>query len=286
MLVVTLNPAIDRTLFVDRLTLGAEMRVKAVRSVDGGKGVNLARALKGLGIVGRSLTLKDAVPSVDVRINTTVVDAGGRYTRFIEPGPHLSTKDLAGIKRYFLEQLDGVRILVLCGSIPPGAPADIYSGLILAALRKGLRTVLDSSGAALEKGVTARPWCIKPNRQEAEALLGFKIGSVRAVRKALQMLARYGMTRVLLSLAEEGLAGFDGEDMFLARGPRRTGLTVGCGDASLAGFLAADIGGAGFREALRSGAAAGMANVGVDVPGGITRVRTLAGQKKIMMERI
>ncbi|MBF0520474.1 MAG: hypothetical protein HQK92_12225, partial [Nitrospirae bacterium] len=198
MLIVTLNPSIDKTILVDKLTPGAEMRVRSVRSVDGGKGVNLARALQALGVTAVSLTLKDVIPSIEVRVNTTVIDAAGRPTRFIEPGPQLCPKDWQRVERYVLGKLAGIRVLALCGSLPSDAPADIYARLITAARRKGIFTVLDSSGVALLQGVKAGPDCVKPNQDEAEELLGFKVRSIPAVRKALQMLAGYGMTRVLL----------------------------------------------------------------------------------------
>ncbi len=286
MLIITLNPSIDRTILVDQLIPGAEMRARGVRSADGGKGVNLARALTALGVKALSLTLKDTVPAVKVRVNTTVVDLAGSCTRFIEPGPYLSAGDWKKVEGFIVRHLDGARVLALCGSIPPGAPDDIYARLIRAARCKGILTVLDSSGIPLAKGVKAGPWCVKPNREEAQDFFGFKIRSTRAVRKALQMLAGYGMTRVLLSLDEDGLAGFDGQNMFLARGPRCAGVTVGCGDASLAGFLAGHMRGASFQDALRSAAAAGTANVGADIPGGITRAKVLAEFKKIKMEKM
>ena len=100
------------------------------------------------------------------------------------------------------------------------------------------------------------------------------------------MLASYGMTRVLLSLDKDGLAGFDGKKMFLAWGPRLEGLTVGCGDSALAGFIAGQLKGASFDDALRLAAAAGAANVAAKIAGGISRIKVMALQKKIKLERL
>ncbi len=287
MLIVTFNPSLDRTVLIDRLLPGADMRARSARRVEGGKGVNLARALRALGAPSLcSLTLKDFFPAADIRQNVSVVDAAGRQTRFIEPGPRLAAGDWRQAERGVMARLKGVKVMALCGSLPLGFPPDIYARLTAAARRRGVMTFLDSSGMPLAKGVKARPWGVKPNRAEAEALLGIRIRSRRAVRKALQRLAGYGMTRVLLSLAEEGLAGFDGNEMLLACGPRRQGSTVGCGDAALAGFLTGHAAGASFADSLILAAAAGAANVGAQVPGGILRANVLALQRKIIMERI
>ncbi|MEI6438089.1 MAG: PfkB family carbohydrate kinase [Candidatus Omnitrophota bacterium] len=286
MLVITLNPSIDRTLFVKSRRPGVETRVLESRAAPGGKGVNVARALAGFGVKARSLTLKDILPQVLVRVNTTVIDGRGYSTRFLEPGPRLSAGEWKKVERYILGRLKGIKVLAICGSLPPGAPEGLYARLIAAARRKGILTALDASGVPLLKGVKAEPWCVKPNRDEAEALLGIKLNSTRAVRKVLQMLSEYGMTRVLLSLDKDGLAGFDGKEMFLARGPVRSGLTVGCGDASLAGFLAGHAKGFSFEDCLKQAAAAGAANVGVTTAGVFTRAAVDTARKKIKMERL
>ncbi|MBF0594234.1 MAG: hypothetical protein HQL22_04635 [Candidatus Omnitrophica bacterium] len=285
-LAVTLNPSIDKTILVDRLTLGAEMRARAVRAVSGGKGVNLCRALTALGVAADSLTLKDIMPAVEVRENLTVVDGAGKNTRFLESGPRCSVKQWAGVEAFVLKRLRGVSLLALCGSLPPGAPVDLYSRVIESARKKGVLTALDTSGVPLAKAVKAKPWCIKPNREEAEALLNNRIRSGQALRKALQMLSDYGMTRVLLSLGEAGLAGFDGREMYYAKVPQRSGLTVGCGDVCLAGFLAGHVHGWSFEKAVRFAAAAGSANVGREVPGDISKASVVKVQKSVKMERL
>jgi 1-phosphofructokinase family hexose kinase len=286
-LTLTLNPSIDKTVFVDPVILGAQVRAHALSDVEGGKGVNVARALEVLNVAAESLTLTDILPLVPERVNTSFVEPSGRITRVLEPGPRLTARQWRCVETAVLKRLDGVRILALCGSLPGGAPADLYARLIRAARRNGILTILDTSGAALAAGVNAKPWCAKPNQDEAEALLGFRIRSSGAVRKALQMLCDYGMTRVLLSLGERGLAGFDGETMVLARVPViGSGFTAGCGDAALAGFLAAVVKERSFTEAVAWAAAAGSANAGSFIPGAIKRKAFLSMRGNIRMERI
>ncbi len=285
-LTVTLNPSLDKTVQVTRLMPGREMRVQGLRTIDGGKGVNVARALSNLGVPSLSLTLKDLVPEVSPRVNTTVVEVDGRYTRFLEPGTCLTDQEWKGVERLLLGRLKDVSIVIWAGSLPSSAPVVLYGRLIQAARQKGVCSVLDSSGEALRCGIKMQPWGIKPNRAEAEEFLGMSIRSGRAVRKALQICVGYGMKRVLLSLGSDGLAGTDGKEMWMARGPRLDGCSVGCGDAALAGFLSAQTGGLSFKETVMRAAAAGTANVGLNVPGGISKKKVREMRQKIRMEKI
>jgi len=296
-LTLTLNPSIDRTLCVKALTPGREMRVISVTACPGGKGVNVARALRALGVPVTSLTLTDIL-DVLPRVNTTVIDQKGCSSRFLEPGPLIAKAQWHRVEaavRKAARQAEGV---ILSGSLPPGVPAEAYARLV----RGTRQAFLDTSGPALVAGVHAAPFLIKPNREEAEALLGYRIRSRAAVRKALRSLAGYGIKRVLLSLGEEGLAGTNGQDFLRAALPSRRGLTVGCGDAALAGFLAAQqlsAGAihesplhqafkhdAGFAGALAMAAAAGAANVGVAVPGEISGALVKSLTEKVVIERL
>lgn len=267
-LVVTLNPSVDRMYHVDALMQGGESRVLAVKDCAGGKGVNVARFLRSWRMPVQTLCLQDML-DVPRRVNITILDQAGRSTRFLEKGPHITLAQWHKIEKAIQKLLLGFDILVLSGSLPPGVPCDAYEGLIYFAQNKGVRCVLDTSGPALAHGVAAAPWCVKPNRLEAEALLGQKLRSQRDIASALRTFLEYGIKRVLLSLDVEGLAGADGQRMFWVHTPRQKGLTVGCGDVLLAGFLSQDAH-ASFEDCLIFAAACGSANVGAKVPGKIS----------------
>src|SRR5699024_6008676 len=69
-------------------------------------------------------------------------------------------------------------------SLPPGCPADYYARLLRVAQGKTCRCVLDADGAPLREGLKARPWMLKPNRAELEALTGRRLESIQQVRAA------------------------------------------------------------------------------------------------------
>ncbi|MBF0618609.1 MAG: 1-phosphofructokinase family hexose kinase [Candidatus Omnitrophica bacterium] len=285
-LAVTCNPSFDKTLLVDIFKPGTEMRVREWRMVPGGKGVNVARGLQALGVSVHALTLCDALPVLP-RMNTTIMDAKGVSTRVLEPGPLLDRAQVQKFEAFLKGALQDVNAIVLSGSLPPGMPSDFYARIMKEAQKRHVMTVLDTSGAALTKGLKAGPFIVKPNRDEAEAICGFSLSSDAAVKKALQYFTGRGKNIVLLSLGESGLVGFDGSRIFKARGPVISkGLTVGCGDAALAGFLAGYFKGDAFEDCLRLAVACGAANVGAKMPGAVDTKVVLKFMKQIRINRV
>lgn len=283
-LTITLNPSVDRTLCVDRIDVGKEIRVRSVCECPGGKGVNVARTLKALGVPVRSWVLTDIL-KVAPRINTTIADSDGKFTRFLERGPSLSAPQWHRVEASLLRIMRCARVIVLSGSLPPGVPEDAYARLIHAVQANGRNVALDTSGQALEYGVMASPWCVKPNQAEAETLLGCRITGRESVRKALRSVYGYGIKNVLLSLGDKGLSGMNAEGVFSTDFEKRPGLTVGCGDAALAGFLASQYRRKSFVRSLRMAAACGTANVGALVPGDLSRTTVMRVIKTVKCQK-
>lgn len=287
-LVVALNLSLDKTLLVDEALLGEETRVKAVRWYSGGKAVNVTRTLRALdvktmligvlaGTTGKLIEenlsssgfLQEWVYGKgETRTNITLqIQKSKKNVRLLEPGEPLTGAVQNCFKKIFLKNLIETNVAVFSGSLPPATDTGLYARLIHIAQSKHVMTVLDTSGEALREGLKASPFIIKPNRQEAEDVLGYGLSSVKAWKRSLKDLAGYGPRIVLVSLGDEGLIGFDGSRMFMAQGPKCKGLTVGCGDAALAGFLSAFLKGEAFDHCVRFATACGAANVDVGIPG-------------------
>ncbi len=153
-------------------------------------------------------------------------------------------------------------MVVFSGSLPPGFPVTEFTGLVRMARREGAITAVDTSGTALRAAARLGVDIVKPNREEAEALLGFKLSSKPAITKALHTLHGYGIKKVLISLGSKGLAAFDGKYEVLAKVPVvRNGMPVGCGDAALAGFIVALIDGKDLKTCADRAAACGAENM-------------------------
>jgi tagatose 6-phosphate kinase len=175
-LTVTLNPGIDKTYFIDQFVAEGRVNVRSVRQIAGGKGNNVARVIKNLGegvlafnILGGhtgrivlDLLASDGIPTEVVwtegvtRSFITVVDANYRQVVYFEPDAEITPADVEKTRQRFYELLPRVDMLCLCGSSPAPLLDPLYGEFIAAARRRGLYTLLDSSGEALQPGAQRR----------------------------------------------------------------------------------------------------------------------------------
>ena len=274
---VKMNAALDRTLTVPNFQPGQRHRASGWLMLAGGKGINIARALKrldvpvvatglaggrtGAGIVSeltREGILNDFVQIADEsRASTAVVDpTGGTYTEINEWGPNIESKELDLLleKLHYLSR--GADAVVFAGSLPRGVDEAFYGEAIRELNRKGLQTALDSEG---------EPFVVSPNEREAEAIVGQEFHDSQDFVQALDHIADLGPRNVLITLTS-GCYALLREDREVARYhaavPRLEPVSpVGSGDVLLAGFLAARYEGRSAEEALRRAVAAGAAAV-------------------------
>jgi tagatose 6-phosphate kinase len=279
---VTLNAAIDRTLTVPNFQLGQRHRASQGLTLAGGKGINVARALKRLdvpvvatGLAGGStgtrvveeLTeeaiLNDFVRIVDEsRTSTAVVDpTGGTYTEINEWGPEVGPEELDILleKLHYLAR--DADYVVFAGSLPRGVDQDFYAEAIRDLRRRGVQTVLDSEGEPLRLGAEAEPFLVSPNEREAEGLVGQEFHDEEDFTSGLDAIAELGPRNVLIT-QESGCFAFLREEKQVRRlravAPVLEVVSaVGSGDVLLAGFIAARLAGRPADEALRSAVAAG-----------------------------
>jgi 1-phosphofructokinase family hexose kinase len=261
---VTLNAAIDRTLDVPNFQRGQRHRATGALNLAGGKGINVARALKRLdapvvatGLAGgrtgtrivEELTaeaiLNDFVRIADEsRTSTAVVDRiGGTYTEINEWGPHVERAELDVLLEKLRYLLRGADVCVFAGSLPRGVEPDFYAEAIREVHRRGVRAVLDSEGESLRRAVEAEPYLVSPNQREAEGLVGQELEDEHDFLMALDAIAELGARNVLISNDEGCYARLRSERAtrrLHALAPRVEAVSaVGAGDVLLAAFLAA-----------------------------------------------
>ena len=281
---VTLNAALDRTLTVPNFQPGHRHRASQGLTLAGGKGINVARALKSLGVPvvatglagGRTGTriveeltaeaiLNDFVRIADEsRTSTAVVDPmGASFTEINEWGPQVGADELEMLRDKLRYLSRGADVVVFAGSLPRGVDVGFYGDAVRELTRAGVTTVLDSEGEPLRAGLEAEPTLVAPNQHEAEGLVGQELSDEDDFLMALDTIAELGAKNVLLTLAS-GAFGLSREDRrirrFRADAPRvETVSAVGAGDVLLAGFLAARLDRRSFEDALRAAVAAGTA---------------------------
>jgi 1-phosphofructokinase family hexose kinase len=158
-------------------------------------------------------------------------------------------------------------VVAFSGSLPPGVEAALYAKLVQLAKQRGLRVILDTSGAWLAAGLAAKPDFVKPNREEAEALLGRAIARPVDAKAAALELRQRGAEAVIVSLGADGLVGTDGTRVCLVVPPRiEARSAVASGDSAVAGLALALERGEDRAAQLTLAAACGAANCLADTP--------------------
>ncbi|MDA0564998.1 1-phosphofructokinase [Streptomonospora sp. S1-112] len=260
-LTCTPNPSVDHTLEIPELLQGEILRVQTSRTEAGGKGVNVSRALRRNGrdttavlpvggAQGAELTaLLGDLPCVRVpitdatRTNVTVTEADGTTTKLNSSGPALTPAEIEDLLAALDAELQrDPRWLVASGSLPGGTPPDLYARIARLAAARGVQVALDTSGKPLETAAGAGGFALlKPNMEELAALLGRPLETVGDVVGAAREVVSWGNGLVLVTLGAHGALLVDRERTWWAQGPAVVPRsTVGAGDCSLAGYLAAE----------------------------------------------
>ncbi|GID29868.1 1-phosphofructokinase family hexose kinase [Paractinoplanes brasiliensis] len=286
---VTLNPAIDITYDVASLIPGGSVRVGAVRSRAGGKGINVAAVVRALGgdtvaVAPAALRTPDPfrdgldrlglsyrlVPAFDaVRRTIAVVGADGSTTVLLEPGSPAPPGTPEALAAAVAEELASADALVVSGSVPPGLPADLPARLVALAAARGVPAIADVSGEALRLAAGAGA-VLMPNRDELAELVGAAVPSARDVAGWGRRLLDGGAAAVVVTLGEQGAVAVTPPGAWLAL-PAETvdGNPTGAGDAAAAALALQLTARASWPDALTDAVATAAACVLRPVAGDI-----------------
>ncbi len=281
-LTVTLNAAIDRTVAVPNFRLGRRHRAVESRTVAGGKGVNVARALKLLGrpVVATGLAggptgarilellteesiLNDFTTiGGESRTNLAIIDpTSGEQTEVNERGPEVGADEVEQFVEELLYLAQGASLCILAGTLPPGVDSTLYARLVGELRRLGVHALLDTEGEPMRLGLRAEPAVVAPNVEEAEGAVGHEFNDADDLAMGLASLVEMG-AREAISTRPAGSVAILAEDAGRRRyeveiEPLEPVSGVGSGDCFLAGYAAARYEGASPRECLAFGVACG-----------------------------
>jgi len=284
---VTLNAAIDKSLSVPSFRLGRRHRTVERRALAGGKGVNIARTLKTLGLpviatgfqggptgtqivaqLGDESILHDFVRiGGESRTNTSVLDpTTGEQTEINEQGPTVEPDEVEQFREKLLYLASGASIVVFAGSLPRGVEPDLYAQLVRSLRKLEVTTIVDTDGEALRQAVRAEPDVVSPNVVEAEELVGHEFGDDADFAGAVREIVALGARSAIMTTRDGCWA-----QMLVDGAPQAYRVTVpaqesvaaiGSGDAFLAGYIAARYRGSPPAECLRYGVACGAESTG------------------------
>lgn len=281
-LTLTVNPALDRIVTVDRLVFEDRAYIQSTTEMSGGRGINASRVLTSFGAentaittsgkeVGRKFVHHLASDSFgkeivkirsNIRINLTISDQQGLSVKLNELGPSLSKLEQTRIVKAVEKLLPNSSWLMICGSLPPDVDGHLYTKLIHLAETHGVETLLDTDGDPLLYGLDAKPTIVKPNQSEAERLLNMALITRSQLIDAVQRIKSMGPKSVVLSLGSRGvIAATSSEGVLEVVPPSIEAVSpIGAGDAMSAAIVWALHRGEPFSEALRWGVAAGTAS--------------------------
>ncbi len=279
---LTMNPAIDLSVSVERVTPFHKLRSSESRRDPGGGGVNVARVMKRLGAdvtaiypaggtlgqLLRQLVDQEGISQVTIPIaNETREDftvnerATGFQYRFVLPGPPLTEHDWHTCLSRMTAIDAHTRFVVCSGSLPPGVPDDFYRRVVEATQRSGREIIVDSSGAPLKSALAAGVYLVKPSLSELRDLLGAALDTRADQIKACRVLIEKKQAEVVaLTLGEQGAILVTHDHVLRARAlPIEPKSVVGAGDSFLGAMIWALASGHAVDEAFRYGVAAGSA---------------------------
>ena len=277
---LTINPAIDRIVSIDRLAFEDRAYINSTRESAGGRGINVSSVIHSFG--GQTLAVlisggdsgkrlegllakcgyRIAVVPVQnaIRTNLTITDKHGLTVNLNEPGPPLAKAEVARVERVVRDKLDHASWLMVCGSIPPEVPPAFYGKLISMARQKKVKTLLHADGDALREGIAARPTVVSPNQQEAGRLLGQTLLTRTHYLEAAERIRQLGAESVVLTLGSRGAVSASADGLMEAIPPRIDAVCpIGAGDALMAAYAWARERRSSAADALRWGVAAGTA---------------------------
>lgn len=276
---ITLNPALDYVMYVDRLRYDDINRTSHEAVYYGGKGINVSVILTRLGVENKALGLvagftgaqleemlkndgiscdfnhlKNGFTRINVKIKAdNEIDVNAN-------GPYIDEEDISKL----LEKLDKLKdgdYLVLAGSIPKNPPDDIYERILKRLSGRGVRFVVDATGDLLKNVLKYKPFLVKPNHHELGDMFGVTTQTDDEIIEYSKKLQVLGAQNVLVSRASKGamLIDADGKAHKIGNATGKLVNSVGCGDSMVAGFVAGCIEKGDYAYALKLGSACGNA---------------------------
>ncbi len=278
---LTLNPAFDRHCAVQGFACGREHLATSDICEAGGKGVNISRALSANGVENLALVVTgkeneaafcsaldaDGLNYIKlslngkVRENLTVHSDNGEETRISFAGFCASDSLLCDAFELIKPQLGSDTVVTFTGRLPSGVSMDATMQFLSKIREQGAKVVIDSkSFTSLEQIIAARPWLIKPNGEEISAYLGREVKTLAEIADVAESLRREGIENVMVSLGGKGALLASREGIYTCTPPDvKVKSTIGAGDSSIGGFIAATLEGESAAEALRRSVAFGTA---------------------------
>lgn len=280
LITLTLNPAFDVHCSAEHFEACHENLAVINEREAGGKGINISRALTVNGVDNLAILavgdangadfcreldkdgMKYSLITVEGRIreNITIHTKDAPETRLSFTGFDTDNSLLSEFEAKLMPIISEGDIVTFTGRVPSGVDMDAVKTFLRKIEAKGARIVIDSRSFSKDDLVEMKPWLIKPNEEEIAVYLNREISSFDSVLDGARQLYSEGIQNVMISLGAEGALLVCKDGAIIARPPKIKALsTIGAGDSSIAGFIAAAAEGKGYAEMLRTAVSYGSA---------------------------
>lgn len=277
---LTLSPAFDVHCYVDNFMPYHENAVKLISRDAGGKGINVSRALTANGIKNTAaailasdnreqfksalslegIELVDVVANGRIRENITIHTEKKGETRVSFEGFCGSDELLRELEAIIAPEVCEDSIVTLAGRLPSKITKSAVKDFLLRLKARGARLIIDSKSFAADDLKELRPWLIKPNEEEIFQLFGLEYAGFDEAVTLAERLHSMGTENVMLTFGGEGAMLISKHGRLRARAPKITPIsTIGAGDSSIAGFIAATVSGGTPSDSLKAAIAFGTA---------------------------
>lgn len=274
---VTFNPSIDYIMFTDGFELKGLNRATSTYKFAGGKGINVSRVLKTLGVQSTALGfaggfpgdfIANALEQSDIKTNFIKVDEdtrinvklkSGEETEINAPGPSVTAAQFQALLNQLRETTNSDTVIV-AGSVPKSIPSDAYAQIAQITQQTGAKLVVDAEKDLVNTVLEYQPLFIKPNKDELEEMFNVTVQSDQDVVKYGREILKDGAQSVIISLGGDGAIYIDSERSIKAQNPKGQVVnTVGSGDSTVAGMVAGLESGLSLEDAFQQAVASGTA---------------------------
>ena len=306
-LTITLNPSIDRRYTLEEFQKGEVIRANNVQYTAGGKGLNVTRVIRSFkepvmatGFLGgfSGDYILNQLDNMEIKYNfisiegetrscLAIISEDGTQTEILENGPIISKEEMERFLELYKNLLKDFNIIVASGSLPKGLFANTYGELIKIGKDMGKKFILDTSGEALEYGIEAAPFLVKPNKEELENLMGRTINSKKDIIDGANYILNKGVNMVVVSLGKDGSMVFYEDKIYKVEAPNiKVVNSVGSGDAMIAGFAISLMRNYDFQYMLKFATACGTANA-MEMETGKVNLKNLEYlMEKVVIEKV
>lgn len=255
-LTITLNPSLDLTGSIDAINFHKINNVKTLGYQPAGKGINVSKVLKDLGISSMAAGFLGKANSVDFdnflasenilnqfllveglnRINVKL-QYQEQITELNFSGFTVGESDLQKMLARASFWADDFDLIAVCGSLPLGVDGQAFLEFLQILSQNGAKIILDSSKQGLEFGLKTNPYLIKPSLEELQYFAKTEFADTKSIVEYCKNLTAQN---VVVSLGAEGALWISKDFVLQAKVPKMENIvsTVGAGDSMVAGFIA------------------------------------------------